>query len=329
MAVRKKYLIVAFLLIVFSLASLAVNRVAVAEKVGSSPESGSTSRLRTISDALGVLGFGSEGVGSWGDWGAMWNRIYSAAIWNAGAGDAVAGNVLDGKKFYAGANRDLLTGTLTYTGDAAVTDVVAGKTFYSNNVTKQTGTLALLDYSLQQYSSRDDYAGPNGGGGAEDYQGEEATWTSPVENVWKDGRTGLYWSSSQGNKLNQFTISDCDFFTTTPRSNYSGSDTGVGSAQCGPAEDAINYCATLNFGGYSDWYLPSQKELMQAYIDGMFNKAGTTQANAAAFTTTSDFWSSTEESSDATRAWYEGLRRGTTYSTTKSTGYAVRCVRRD
>ena len=38
-------------------------------------------------------------------------------------------------------------------------------------------------------------------------------------------------------KTNQFTISACDFFTTTPRGNYDGSD-----PDCG---DAINTCGTL------------------------------------------------------------------------------------
>ena len=38
-----------------------------AEQGGSSPESGSPSRLQTISSALSALGFGSAEPGAWGD----------------------------------------------------------------------------------------------------------------------------------------------------------------------------------------------------------------------------------------------------------------------
>lgn len=289
------------------------------------PDSGATSRIKTLDDALTILGVGSTASGGWGDWGAMWNRIYSAGIWDAVLGDATTGEVFLGKKFYAGANRTLLTGTFSFTGDAAVGDVVTGKTFYAGNSTKQTGTgPVLIDFSLQQYSAIDDHGGPNGSG-AEDYQGEESIWTSDVTNVWKDTRTGLYWSDNKGSKPNNFTLASCPFFTTEPRSNYNGTDT----TNCGAANNAINYCATLNFGGKTDWYLPSQKELMQAYIDGMNNKAGTTLANAASFTTTNYFWSSSELSAGATYGWRVNLDYSYTDNAAKGNSNPVRCVRRD
>lgn len=49
------------------------------EQVGSSPSSGSDSRLKTASAALTALGYGSTAAGAWGDWGTMWNSVYSAA----------------------------------------------------------------------------------------------------------------------------------------------------------------------------------------------------------------------------------------------------------
>lgn len=290
---------------------------------GSIPSSGATSRIKTINDALDLLGFGNSGSGAWGDWGSMWNRIYSASIWNATLGDAVTNEVFSGKKFYAGANRNLLTGTFSFTGDATESDVVAGKTFYSGNSTKLTGTYsapASIDYSLQQYSARDDNGGPNGSG-AEDYQGEESTWTSSVENVWKDTRTGLYWSNDKGSMTNNFTLNSCDFFNTTPRGNYAGGD-----PDCGVA---INYCATLVFGDKSDWYLPSQKEAMQAFIDGMYNQAGTNLEQAAAFAGPANFWSSSERSNSDSNAWYYNMGVGTMNITVKGSGSNVRCVRRD
>lgn len=289
------------------------------------PFSGATSRIKIIDDALTVLGFGTSESGAWGDWGTMWNRIYSSAIWDANLGDADASEVFLGKKFYAGANRTLLTGTYSFTGDAMVSDVAAGKTFYADSSTKLTGTYsapATIDYGLQQYSAIDDASGTG------DYQGEESIWTSTVENVWQDTRTGLYWSDNRGAMTNLFTIGNCDFFTTTPRGNYGGiGDTNV-DADCGVA---INYCATLNFGGKTDWYLPSQKEAMQAFIDGMYNQAGLNLTDAATFTTGNNFWSSSERSNSDSNAWYYNLGVGTVNiaSKTPPSSHNVRCVRRD
>ena len=280
---------------------------------GSIPDSGATSRIKAAYDWLvgKGLNYGSTDAPDWDStttypWGTWWNRLMESAAWEPD-GTATASSVTTGLTFYAG------------NGDRTI----------------KTGTRdAPIDYSLQQYSARDDYGGPNGSG-AEDYQGEEATWTDKTaggNTVWKDERTGLSWTGDLGAKLNQFQLSTCAFFDAA-RKDYDGTDVGVGNLQCGPAADAINYCALLGnstpYGGYSDWYLPSQKELMQAYIDGMYNKAGTTLADAATFTTTSYFWSSSEKSNDGTGAWYVGLSYGATHDNDKGNSSSVRCVRRD
>jgi hypothetical protein len=106
----------------------------------------------------------------------------------------------------------------------------------------------------------------------------------------------------------------------------------VGNLNCGPAADAINYCATLTYAGRSDWYLPSQKELLMAYIDGMMNKAGTTLTNAAAFTTANITWSSSEVSGNTARAWDVLIGNGYSDSITNKSStatIATRCVSRD
>lgn len=290
-------------IVIFSLVSLVVVKTTVqAEKSGSSPESGATSRIKTAYDWLVAKGanYGATDASDWSNnWGSMWNRIMESAAWEPD-------------------------------GTATEADVASTKTFYAGNGdrTIKTGTaLPAVDFTNQQYSSRDDYGGPNGSG-AEDYQGEESTWTNPATNVWKDSRTGVYWSASQGSMTNSFTaisLATCNFFTTTPRGAYDGLDNDCGVA--------INYCGTLNLasGGTSstDWYLPSQKELQQAYIDGMYNKAGTNLTNAAAFTTTSLFWSSTEVSDNPDYAWGVHLVSGTTGTNGKDSGTSFRCVRRD
>ena len=245
-----------------------------AEQSGTSPESGSVSKIKELYDKLVLENKGNDETGSWGDAGSMWNRIYSAA-------------------------------------DSAV------------------------DYSLQQYEERDDYAGTyNGGVAPEDYQEEEAVWTDysvGAELVWKDERTGVYWSANRvGTATNIFTamsLNTCDFFNEElyeKRGDYSGND-----PDC---RDAINYCATLEYGGRTDWYLPTHKELLMAYIDGVYNKAGTTPANAASFAFGSVGQansSSSESSGYPTYAWSVMIWRGSCSAALKTTPIAVRCVSRD
>jgi hypothetical protein len=70
----------------------------------------------------------------------------------------------------------------------------------------------------------------------------------------------------------------------------------------------------MNGGGV--WRTPTQKELMQAYIDGSFFNLSNPSYN---------FWSATQSSS--TNAWYVYLSSGTTTNYTFATLYDVRCVR--
>ncbi|HQA98818.1 MAG TPA: DUF1566 domain-containing protein [Candidatus Dojkabacteria bacterium] len=246
-------------------------------------------------------------------------------------GDALVTDVMSGKKFYSNSGT-LLTGTWTFLGDAAVDQVLEGKKFYSNSGTLLTGTYTPptpIDFSNMQYSTYDDYAGGDylgwGGTLTDDYQGEESEWSnmSVGEDIaWRDERTGVYWSAHQGTMSNIFTMASCDYFTSIPRSSYDGSDSDCGLA--------INYCATLDFAGRTDWYLPSQKELMQAYIDGIYNQAGIDEASAAAFVTDNYYWSSSEVSDDSDDAWGVGLGIGVTGNGSKANADGgVRCVSRD
>jgi hypothetical protein len=246
-------------------------------------------------------------------------------------GDAQETEVMSGKKFYSNSGT-LLTGTWTFLGDAAVDQVLEGKKFYSNSGTLLTGTYTPptpIDFSNMQYSTYDDYAGGDylgwGGTLTDDYQGEESEWSnmSVGEDIaWRDERTGVYWSAHQGTMSNIFTMASCDYFTSIPRSSYDGSDSDCGLA--------INYCATLDFAGRTDWYLPSQKELMQAYIDGIYNQAGIDEASAAAFVTDNYYWSSSEVSGNSNYAWLVYLSIGNTSGYYKTDTYnGVRCVSRD
>ena len=253
-----------------------------AEQSGTTPESGVTSRLKEIYDYLVDKNVGSDDAGSWGDWGSMWNGIYSA-------------------------------------GDNS------------------------LNYELQMLNEFDDYEGTLEGNidptfPVDDYEGDESVWintlplTEDLREVWKDERTGLYWShrisSSITNIFPNQDHSTCPFFggatdeeKMMARYNYDGL-----TAACG---NAINACGSLELDANNDgivetnWYLPSQKEFQQAYIDGIFNQT------RALFVPASYFWSSTEMSGNTARAFIGHSTIGYTLDPLKTASNSVRCVTRD
>ncbi len=263
----------------------------------STPDSGSESRLETLYNSLVSLGNGSDSSGGWGDWGVMWNRIRSSSEW-VPSGDATAGDVVSGKTFYGG-SRELITGSAP----------------------------EPVDYSLQQFVEFDDLRG-SWGGYPQDYMGEESSWTNTATDVWKDERSGLYWSITIGSYTNIFPNIDhssCDFFSSEPRGSYMANLGDISDTDCG---NAINACGALVLDSdddaidETDWYLPSQKELMQAYMDGISNH-------------TSDFdvdeWtnSSTEDGGSWTYSWVVYMQSGQAESVNKTISHITRCVRRD
>ncbi|MDD4761944.1 MAG: DUF1566 domain-containing protein [Candidatus Pacebacteria bacterium] len=106
-----------------------------------------------------------------------------------------------------------------------------------------------------------------------------------------DELSGLVWSAPSNFPLsNQFTI------------NKEGKISG-GAAN--------GFCAELNkieYAGFDNWRLPTQKELMQGYIDG---------ASSSLIDRPYYFWSGTEFFGDATRAWRMNLRAGDMLSSLK------------
>ena len=220
-----------------------------------------------------------------GSYSGIWNRIISSANW------VPNGTVSEDKVF-------------------------PGYTFYNGSRTLKTGTLDYPNYEAQSLQAKD-FSIANG---SASWSPWEKTNTSPE--VWHDKRSGLYWSSSQGNFTNSFTISTCTFFSTTKRGDYNGGD----PTNCG---NAIEKCATLSLDANGDgtnetkWYLPTQAELMQAYLNGIYLRTNTTWA------TGNNFWSSTENQNNISTAWCVSLYNGTTNLNSKTYSYAVRCVLRD
>lgn len=259
-----------------------------AEQSGGSPNNNPTvSRILALYNHLkDDLSFGSDVAGAWGDWGAKWNRIYSAATWTPAA-------------------------------NSAVTDVKSSKTFYSDSRTIQTGTYpASGPCSTQQYN--DDYgsqadatkivnncvlswamASP---GVAGDDPGSATHNPTPGN---KDPRTGLTWS--QYLKNNAGTVE----FALSGGSTWSWDASAAANIAVG-TKTASLLCSERGNG----WRLPTEKELMQAYIDGAYFNLTQPSTN---------LWSVTENS--ATTAWYVSLSSGTTSNLTKTISNQVRCVR--
>ena len=140
-----------------------------------------------------------------------------------------------------------------------------------------------------------------------------------LTNVRKDNRTGLYWSEEKSIAIpNQFATS-CGFFSANPRGSYNGTGCGTAIDTCA----ALSQVAVTGNAAKTDWYLPTYQELLQAYNDDMYNKAGST------FTTTNYFWSSTESSVDSTFGFRIYLGGGLIISNRKTDGTSIRCVARD
>ena len=164
-----------------------------------------------------------------------------------------------------------------------------------------------------------------------EYVGEEATWSSSTDadypsgtldsgKVYKDERTGLYWSDkATDTQTNEFeaVANEC-------------ADSEVTDGTCDPCSfttkgNAVALCCDLDLdcsangcSASTDWRLPTQKEIMQAYIDGAANNLPNPDQN---------FWSSTEHYSSAASAWYVDLDWGPVAYTLKNVLHAVRCVR--
>ena len=172
-------------------------------------------------------------------------------------------------------------------------------------------------YKLQKYEYVDDATSTN------KYIGEDSTWItasgSPFSTtgttlnsgaVKVDLATGLWWSDRSSSTMD-------DNFTLTPDNN-----TGVPVGG-----SAIAFCAALataNFGGHNDWYLPTQKQLMQAYVDGSnYNPGSGANLPSSGY----NFWSSTEYYNVPAAAWVVTLSTGYTNGYTKVTLTYVRCVR--
>ena len=75
---------------------------------------------------------------------------------------------------------------------------------------------------------------------------------------------------------------------------------------------AVNTCNSSTYGGYpaGTWRLPTQKELMSLYVNGIASKQSSTFVTLANMQ--AKFWTASTDASDTTKAWYVVIGSGET-----------------
>lgn len=322
---------------VASFISFHLGKIVYAEQTGGSPESGIASRIKTLYDDLVVLGYGTDIDVP--DWGAFWNRIKTAAKWVPG-GDAAVGNVLFGTTFYNN-SRTQRTGTMpdnegdnvstAQSAAGGINYLTAPAGYYDGNdrvsaTNAQVAALAasLLGVNIKEGNTIFGVAGTYPASSScstqqyDDKYGPPAdqttnctvniSWTDPGGGITgtdkQDERTGVIWSYPLRN--NAGTIE----FSSSTNSTFTWNSSGANNT----GRTAAQLCSDRG----NSWRLPSQKELMQSYIDGSYFNLNQSFNN---------FWSMTEAESPATSAYIGGTGGGYTDIMTKGSTFRVRCVR--
>ena len=248
---------------------------------------------------------------------------YAATALSTVDTDLITGNIKSGISLFGISGNSNVVDTIS--GDSAAGDVANNKICFVDG-SQITGSM----FTNQKNQTIDDWL--DSGGTTNEYTAEEATWSevsgSPFSGydtinyagsggesdlisgtVKQDARTGLWWSdimavSAVGGKTSNIFTLTAD--GARPTDGY-----------------AIGFCDALNtasFGGSTGWYLPTQKQLYQAHVDGSANNL---------LNPNFSFWSSTESYSSTGSAWRVNLSTGLSGSSAKtnSINFYVRCVR--
>lgn len=200
-------------------------------------------------------------------------------------------------------NRISTAAKWTPSGTVTASDVAVGKTYYAGNRTAKTGTYQVAT-SCPTQTNYDSYTDSTTTTNC------SLTWVTPSSSVTgddkQDPRTGLVWSKPLKN--NSGTIG----FDASSPSTWSWTAAGTNNVAVGN-KTAIQLCSSLGNG----WYLPSEKDYMQGYIDGMYyNLTGLLD---------SVYWGSTS-GTGATAAGI-GTYGGSVGFADNSTAFYVLCVR--
>lgn len=162
-----------------------------------------------------------------------------------------------------------------------------------------------------------------------DAQGNDLPDSATSWVMVRDNLTGLIWEVKQAKDgiKDHSNPHDADnvytWYDSNPETNggYAGTP-GDGT----DTEDFINVLNSANFGGFSDWHLPTIKELSLIVNSGVYDAAINTHYFPN--TVTSVYWSSTTTADDAGRAWRVYFNYDSyVHVSDKSSTYYVRAVR--
>jgi hypothetical protein len=193
---------------------------------------------------------------------------------------------------------------------------------YDGSLSGIDGNGVTSGNSLDPWDTIDDYNNgailsvfPNanlpGSWTSDNFCGGKDTASTPDDNaVWRDLTTGTCDGAGK----------DCIFLDKISGLQWSELQ---GTSRTWP--QALNDCDSLNFGGHTDWRLPTQKELMDAYSHGI-RSAGTTNWMTSA-QMNANFWSGSSVSTNTYAAWIVYLSYGNTYGNDKTGTASVSCVR--
>ena len=161
-------------------------------------------------------------------------------------------------------------------------------------------------------------------------------WTGDTDcnySTWQDLTADGACDSAADNCIMQDRISGLMWSESYPVSGAAAASTALAW------QKAIQYCNDLSFGGFSDWRLATQKELMEAHIHGVrdVGYVGLGGARSLGSTHNNDlfildvdsivFWSASAVSYFPTNAWRASLGSGYIADDNKSSAYQVICVR--
>lgn len=335
---------VSLLVIVLVAGTALITRSAVlAEQSGSSPSNNQTSRIQSLYNDLNGLSYGSDTNSP--DWGSLWNRIATSAKWLP-SGDVTANDVKAGKTFYNG-SRAQQTGTYQspgicstqqYTDDYGnQTDNCTGNYSWTTPVLAVTGddkmdpqTGLVWSQALYNNSGTVTFIA-SGSPTGWSRNGWVSFYVNPPANV----STGDTYTADGITFTIATTFGYANYYIPTHDSGTSlPSSTGTLTKVSGSGPGTITYLGVysspnIDLGNKTasqlcsergnGWRLPTQKELMQAYIDGAkFNLSLATYS----------FIPSTIN--DSSSVYYFGVslaNGGSGYTTDMYSTNAVRCVR--
>ena len=192
-------------------------------------------------------------------------------------------------------------------GTATAEEVTKGKTFFDYTRGLQTGTYAPGNCPTQQY--QDNHGAPTTA--TTNCVAYYSSWDVPSDGITgtdqQDARSGLIWSYLL------YKSGSTVVFNQSGNSTWSWDASAANNIAVGN-KTALTLCSGMGNG----WRLPTQKELVQAYIDGAYWRL--TQ-------TSSRLWSATQHNASASSIWAAYLTTGSVVNVAKGTLVQVRCVR--